>query len=137
MRISDWSSDVCSSDLCDARPAALAALGDAQLRDGGGIAALSYRRLPQHRRPARAGPPQRLAKLAGTARFSLRKPRRDATADRLHLWLYAPRFSSLAARRPGAGRAHAGAADAPGGQRGGSGSDEHTSDLTPLRRLSY
>src|SRR3546814_19587773 len=87
--------------------------------DGGGVATLSWRRVSQHRGPARAGRPQRLAKLARVARLSLWRPRRDAAADRLHLRLYAPRLSPVAARRPGAGRAHAGDAAAPGGQRGG------------------
>src|SRR3546814_9102734 len=83
---------------CDARAAALAALGDALAGDGGGVATLSWRRVSQHRGPARAGRPQRLAKLARVARLSIWRPRRDAAADRLHLRLYAPRLSPVAAR---------------------------------------
>src|SRR3546814_5783500 len=39
--------------------------------DGGGVATLSWRRVSQHRGPARARRPQRLAKLARVARLSL------------------------------------------------------------------
>src|SRR3546814_439750 len=48
MRISDWSSDVCSSDLLDGRtrqPAAVLALREVEQRDGGaGLAAFGIAR---------------------------------------------------------------------------------------------
>src|SRR3546814_16239483 len=55
--------------------------------DGGGVATLSWRRVSQHRGPARAGRPQRLATLARVARLSLWRPWCDAADDRLHLRL--------------------------------------------------
>src|SRR3546814_14502502 len=65
MRISDWSSDVCSSDL--APPAYHARLWQTSVRSGAGRVELDAARARPDRKPCRPQPPPRPATLA-TAR---------------------------------------------------------------------
>src|SRR3546814_4535665 len=104
MRISDWSSDVCSSDL---RPAALAAAAA-----GHGVelrlppASDRARRLPVRRRAA--APAVAVATVAAVARR-----RRAANGARV------PQLRAAGALRPAVR------------------SEEHTSELQSLMRISY
>src|SRR3546814_10053630 len=76
MRISDWSSDVCSSDLTSASPARLRGRirvdGDADVRRRAGAGALG-----KERRPGRGGP-----------RAADRAPDAGATGDNMTDWYY-------------------------------------------------
>src|SRR3546814_3968509 len=114
MRISDWSSDVCSSDLVlpgdDVRPARRVpcdvSLGLPRAAQGGG----------------------RDAALDGADRAVDRRDR----ADRVQL--HVPRAAALCAPR-GADRAGDGTDGRAGYQDGRS--EEHTSELQSLMRISY
>src|SRR3546814_1683298 len=101
MRISDWSSDVCSSDLRAGAPAALSR-GDRQLRNG---AADQLRPLP----PTGAG-------LAGQCADPVEGP---------------------AARARGAGSDRAAGRSDPARAAAAHRSEEHTSELQSLMRISY
>src|SRR3546814_8559026 len=104
MRISDWSSDVCSSDLALVRD-------PAQQRD----AAIGARQHPG--RSARLGGAP-VEEIPAIGQFSVRKLRR---------------VSDGASRLAGRDR------DAQGGGEGAEsrGSEEHTSELQSLMRISY
>src|SRR3546814_7845877 len=113
MRISDWSSDVCSSDLVVAQPDVRAALLARwplhPVLDGGGR---QYRHLSRLRlgRPAAAAD--------------------DLTGDRYRRQLFARRLQDRVRKRS-LGRA---AALCDGRERR---SEEHTSELQSLMRISY
>src|SRR3546814_6640853 len=132
MRISDWSSDVCSSDLCEAAVRALgvAAQARAVVRRGAG-AGLPADRLdePDHRTAGGV----RLAAVdpAGAGRHDLA----GAVHDRLRLPLPLPARPPRALA-PGTARRtdHRRAVRArPLGNR----SEEHTSELQSLMRISF
>src|SRR3546814_8779465 len=113
MRISDWSSDVCASDLTDAV------------------------RVVFHRAPLRVGQPQPAAVQpavpAAAARRMAHRPRARARAVVRAL---ARRGRGLHGRRA----VHAVAADAAAAQRAvdrTARSEEHTSELQSLMRISY
>src|SRR3546814_7315491 len=111
MRISDWSSDVCSSDLRGAHP------GDVPRLEG----ALPYRRrLPLRRRAADAGGGPRAfgKRAAAVAGRALRGPRPCGHAGALNGLRSAPPPPADPDRRA---------------QR----SEEHTSELQSLMRNSY
>src|SRR3546814_2092513 len=110
MRISDWSSDVCSSDLGDAVAA----------RRHGGLCDLPERS-DDHDREARRG----------AAQISADAHRTMARTPAQH----APDVGAAAARRhrPTAGDAGAAARKSRRRQR----SEEHTSELQSLMRISY
>src|SRR3546814_7251428 len=100
MRISDWSSDVCSSDLArPVRGAAGACRGTDACRGGGGDGGTG---LSRYRARRRRCPRARLPGAGGLLRGALRNDRGPA-----------------------------------GGGAGGARSEEHTSELQSLMRISY
>src|SRR3546814_4004800 len=105
MRISDWSSDVCSSDLVFAAGQGAGADADRGITAGFGRLA--------HRRAAEAGCQR------------LRAHGRAVVADRVGHRAERRRL------RAGRVRAHA------NGRRGEARSEEHTSELQSLMRISY
>src|SRR3546814_3480671 len=123
MRISDWSSDVCSSDLPNPapRPDRLAPAG-VVLRPvalpGAVDAGLAVFHLGLHHR----GPPRRARQHRPAQRIAV------AALDHLLAAQRAVRGGQLAPRRADAGDA----AVAAGGR-----SEEHTSELQSLMRISY
>src|SRR3546814_3574223 len=148
MRISDWSSDVCSSDLV--RPPDRLALVPGHVRMGDG---------PAHGAPAARGRPGRAgeqadagdqsrAPAAQTGRSRNRRRPRDRPGHA------AARTSRTVRRRPAPGPGRLRAADEPpaggltagrtgdgatqgGTAKGDSRSEEHTSELQALMRNTY
>src|SRR3546814_2305528 len=119
MRISDWSSDVCSSDLAERRHNHTATRSTTQslngeLTAGDETAAYRHRRL-RHRRAGcrRAAHPRRSRRVRVRARARARPRGRRIPA---------------AAQRPAGAVAHGTA---------GARSEEHTSELQSLMRISY
>src|SRR3546814_4110228 len=106
MRISDWSSDVCSSDLRQGRGGARSYHPRARLRRG-------------RRVVCRAG----VARRGGDAKSHYgtgRQYRVPARGVPLKGWVFAPHGFGVSARR-----------------RNGARSEEHTSELQSLMRISY
>src|SRR3546814_8713292 len=111
MRISDWSSDVCSSDLLPAHPAALRALG------AGDPAGARHRRL-RHRPPAEPGAARGLQPAPpGLSRRPLN--RLDSSPEN--------------EVRAGSRRLE----DLTDGSKAVPRSEEHTSELQSLMRIPY
>src|SRR3546814_3128219 len=111
MRISDWSSDVCSSDLAVAAARAVAAMDRA--RRGAGC----------HARAAAAGRRYRCidrVRAAAPGRHAVALAVRAVRVCRVAAAGSADRFPAAGRRRAGAGR-----------------SEEHTSELQSLMRISY
>src|SRR3546814_16101843 len=85
MRISDWSSDVCSSDLCLAQPplgaaAGLLAVGLAQCLHGGGdLLAIGAELLCQQRQESM--PPGRVQGQIGSPEFGGARPCRHLRSE--------------------------------------------------------
>src|SRR3546814_3630604 len=111
MRISDWSSDVCSSDLCGARAG------------GAGISRSLVPARPRRRRNRRRRRPGRVRAPDPNLFRRLESGRRQSEAAGLRQ-----------ARPEGVGRAHDRRAEpAVVADR----SEEHTSELQSLMRISY
>src|SRR3546814_10214400 len=119
MRISDWSSDVCSSDLGDGLAAArhqAAVLGDhqEQLLDHQRLGVRVGRHVvAEEHREVELAKPHELADVAAHALHHVQQDARIALAD-------------AAYQR-----------QADGCHRGGGRSEEHTSELQSLMRISY
>src|SRR3546814_5991690 len=124
MRISDWSSDVCSSDLCDSACAAL-----------GTRARLSYIRTGQRvgrspaRRKRRAGGKSGLH--GNTVPGNARRGRPQGKCHRKQTAVASARQG-----RKGAVRAHRGSGNGNGTANPNGRSEEHTSELQSLMRIS-
>src|SRR3546814_1254353 len=112
MRISDWSSDVCSSDLHPFQNAQVVA--EARPQEAA-VVALAEPVDVEHLRQLRAGLVERqpVAEVVGEV----------VAAERLHRHRVAAHHADLAGGRGGGLRAHR--------------SEEHTSELQSLMRISY
>src|SRR3546814_10256991 len=127
MRISDWSSDVCSSDLLSARaPAGSKTAGSTDFGGEGEYRPAACERGVERRNAAR------LARIRRPA-----DPRRTALAlcaDRAHARLL---FLCLLSRHPRIPDRIVAGAGHGGGDRVRRRSEEHTSELQSLMRISY
>src|SRR3546814_5223175 len=113
MRISDWSSDVCSSDLVEARRAPVAPAVDADVHAPDGAVA-GPGQAADHQRAAPVGH-RRLRAGAGDDRLHVHQP---GEAPRLAVGQQVGVLRGLLAVVPGR-------------------SEEHTSELQSLMRISY